>query len=264
MAGLITTYGDKTSSNTTSYPDYITGLMTKGFGALDGASSGLLSGLSGYKGGVAPWNANLAGAFAGAGNLGKNNTDWSGQIAGSGQVGAGDIQPLMDPYAKAVGNDTIQAISDSYDNADAQAAAQAASGAAFPGSGSGLALQRAQMARSEAQDKESAMNGLLSQAYNSASGLAEGNASRGQSGLIAADNATSNNQNRTMDALNGLLSTGQIRQSFDQSNIDQPWSNFTRFMGMLPGAPTTQTQNDPQTIDWLSVIGALGSKAFGF
>lgn len=232
-------------------PQYITDLQRRGYDALGG--SGLLSGFGNWSGTVAPWNSLLGAAQTNAGLLGSNNKDWSSQIAGSGQLDPNAFKAFMDPYAQAVGNDTINAITDSYDNRDADAAARAASGVAFGGSGSALALERGQNARSEATDKASAMNGIMSQAFNAASGLAEGNAARGQSGLIAADNASTGYDNRAINDINSLLGVGGVRQAFDQQTADLPWTNFQRFMGALPGG----VNSDPVPL-WQQILGFLG------
>lgn len=238
-------------SNTRTVED----LQRAGFDAL--GNSGLLEGFEGWSGGLAPVNDNMRGAMdAMAG--GVPNRDFSKGILDAGRgytpttISGEDIQGLMSPYLDRVGASTMREIGRSYDDASAMAGARAAAGGAFPGSSSGLALQRAQMARGEAETKQDAINGILQQGWNQASNLAQTNAgilnqagqfnsNLGLQANIAGAGAYGDFYNRGMQGIDNRLRAGLLERGFEQEQMDLPWTNYQRYMNALPGEVVEDT-----------------------
>jgi len=258
MAGF--QIGTNTSTSMPVFPDFVQKPMENFYGAL--GTTGMLGGANGWKSSLAPWNTNLGGAYDAAGGMLSGNQNWAGKIAGSGQITPESISQFANPYAQAVGDGTMKAISDSYSNRDADAAARAASGVAFGGAGSGLALERAQNARNEATDKAAAMRGILSDSYGQGAQIAGQNAGNSLQAAIGADNAQSNFQQRGQGALSALLQTGQMRQGYDQGVADLPYTDLTRFLQLLSGSPQGTQQQTPVTFDPISLLLGLGSLAW--
>lgn len=256
-------YGNKQASSQQSYGPQIDGLLGRGYEGL--GKSGLTDRIGGYQSSIAPLNASQTWGTAlaqDAGHLSKR--DFSDGILGAGRgVNGDDIKGLMSPYLDTVGRTVLRDIGRSYDTSNAMAGASAANGVAFPGSSSGLALTRGQIARGRADTTEGAIAGLMSGAWDRASSLATANADRNLNANIAADGAYGNMMDRRGAAINGLLTTGGIAQGYDQAVLDLPYTDWQRFMSGLPSPGATTTENNPQYFDPLAFIGGLGTRMLG-
>lgn len=182
--------GESTSTQSTSFPDYVTdaqkGLIT--------AAGGLATPF------VKPSEFALAGQnadqqkaaeLARTQAMGAFNTDYSSKIANAGggfqaaqlggpaqmeayKVTGEDIQGQMNPFLQTVGRQTLADMRREKTATDAQIGARNASGVAF--GGSGAALQRAQLDRGYGEQVGSTINGLMAQGYDRATALAMQNA----------------------------------------------------------------------------------------
>lgn len=254
-------YGNKQTSDTTSYGPQIDNLIGRGYEGL--GLSGLTDRIGGYKSSIAPLNASQNWGISlaqDAGHMGKR--DFSGGILDAGRgVTGDDIRGLMNPYLETVGRSTLQAMGRERDNANAGIGARNANAVSF--GGSGAALERAQLERGHGQNVGNAISGLMSGGWDRASNLATANADRALNANIAANSAYGDMMNRHSNAINGLMTTGAIAQAQDQANADLPWTDWERFMSGLPTPGATKTTNQPQTIDPLGLlIGGVG-RMFG-
>jgi hypothetical protein len=178
--------GESKSTQSTSFPDYVTnaqkGLIT--------AAGGLATPF------IKPSNAALAGQNADQQKaaelarqqaMGAFNTDYSSKIANSGsgysaaqlggpatytpyEITGEDIQKEMNPYLQTVGRQTLAEMNREKTAMDARIGARAASGVAF--GGSGPALERAQLNRSYGEQVGGTINDLMSQGYDRATAIA--------------------------------------------------------------------------------------------
>lgn len=278
---MVFQYGEKTNTTLPAYPSYVEGPMKDYYGAIGSAGGGMLSGLNGYKGGVAGINPNMAWGLGKAQEMGHSSLrDFSGGILGAADgykpttVSGASIKGMMDPYAETVGAARMRELGRSYDDARANANASAASGVAFAGSGSGNVLRQAQLDRGEAIDSDNVINGVLSDAWAQAANLASQNAAienaAGQFNAgqrlqanMGANSAYNDYINRQGSAMDALLTTGGLARAYDQELIDLPWNNAMRYREALQGAPEGQTEITPQYFDPLALIGGLGLKMFG-
>jgi hypothetical protein len=263
------TYGNKTENVQTSYGQPIDGLLTKGYDAL--GNSGLLTGMNGYGGGIAPktrntsYGNNMAYALAEA----QHGKGFSDQIRGAGggygpnQISMQSAITGMQPFVDTIGRQRVGEIDRAYDEARAQSRASAANGVAF--GGSGAAIREGQLARGEAQAREAAISGVLTDALNQSLGIEGANAAsanrasefgltQGLNSEIAANSAYNDMIDRDQSMINGLLTSGASDQAFQQALLDLPWTNWQRFMSALPAPGSTQTTNKPMTFDPISLL----------
>ena len=252
------TGGESSTTTETKYPEYINAMQKLMYGsALDMLGPNM--GSPKYQ------VAGMTQDQMTAGNLYRQNaqdafgTDYAGKIeAAGGPVTGNDAIALMNPFLDRVGKSTMEAIRDQYDDQRAMAGARSANGVAFGGAGSGLALERAQLARNEGQQRESAISGLLSAGYDRGASLAENNAQRQLAAAIAANSAAGDTLDRRQTAADAIYGYGTGTQKQAQAALDAPYINLQRLMGIVPGVTGATKQSTPETWNPLSTILGIG------
>ena len=189
--------GESTSTQSTSFPDYVTdaqrGLITAAGGLATPFIKPSTSALAGQNA-----DQQKAAELARTQAMGAFNTDYSAPISRAGggfraaqlgnpaqmeaaqldgpaqmeayEVSSEDIRGEMNPFLESVGKQTLADMRREKMATDAQIGARSASGVAF--GGSGPALQRAQLDRAYGEQVGSTINGLMAQGYDRATAIA--------------------------------------------------------------------------------------------
>ncbi len=252
--------GSSTTTNETTYPQYIQDAQEATVNAAVGMAAPHIQG-SDYT--IAGQNEDqlMAAELARNSALAANNTDYSTQMAAIGSNGdrSAQIAEYMNPYTESVGRDVLAEMRREKVASDAAIGARNASGVAF--GGSGPALERAQLERSYGQNVGEAINSINSSAYESAVNQMNTDQAMELSQLQAADSAANNTFNRQQSSLDNLLNIGNQNQTFAQSQIDAPWTNLNRVIGVVNGtnAGATTTSSTPTYTNPLETIMGVGS-----
>lgn len=252
--------GSSTTTNATTYPQYIQDAQEATVNAAIGMAAPHIQG-SDYT--IAGQNEDqlMAADIARNSALGANNLDYSQLMADT--IPTGDqstqIQEYMNPYTENVGRNVLAEMRREKNASDASIGARNASGVAF--GGSGAALERAQLERNYGQQVNSAIDGIQSDAYDKAVSQMNTDRAMELAALQAADSAANNTFNRQQSSLDKLLDIGNQNQTHVQAQIDAPWTNLNRVIGVVNGtnAGSTQTSSTPTYTNPLETIMGVGS-----
>lgn len=190
------------------------------------------------------------------------------------------IGELMNPYMQTVGRNTVDSMRREYQNNDASMASRYANGSAFGGSGEAIA--RGQAARGYSKDVGDMMSTLMAQGYDraSAQALAEAqmrqqtnlaNAGNAINAASAASNILTQDQQRQLSAIGGLLDVGRTQQDLAQRELDVPFDKLSWLAKLVPGVydtnswlknDTVSTQPDNSTGSGQGLLG-LGTTILG-
>ena len=252
--------GTSQTTNETTYPQYIQDAQKATVNAAVGMAAPHIKG-SDYT--IAGQNEDqlMAAEIARNSALAGNTTDYSKQMANIGADGdrSAQIEKYTNPYTQSVGRDVLANMRREKTASDAAIGARNASGIAF--GGSGPALERAQLERSYGQNVGSAINSINSSAYESAVNQMNADKAMELAQLQAADSAANNTFNRQQSSLDKLLDIGNQNQTFAQSQIDAPWTNLNRVIGVVNGtdAGSTKTSSKPVYSNPLETIIGVNS-----
>ena len=213
--------GESTSTQSTSFPDYVTDAQKGVITAAGGLATPFVKP---SKFALAGQNADQqkAADLARTQAMGAFNTDYSADIARAGggfkaaqlggpakmnayQVTGEDIQGQMNPFLQTVGRQTLGDMRREKTATDAQIGARNASGVAF--GGSGAALQRAQLDRGYGEQVGSTINGLMAQGYDRATAIAMQNAAAENAARQGNVNATNQFSQMNFGAENSARSS---------------------------------------------------------
>lgn len=207
--------------------------------------------------------------------------------ASAAQIGPGAISQFMNPYAKAVGDTTLDAMRREYMNTDANLASKYAAGSMMGGSGEAIA--RGQAARGYGQNVASTIAGIQGGAYDKALGAAGQNAQMEQQANMA--NAANRNsmtlaqadynlkipqvesqlrsqqQARELQGAQAVLGAGNQQQQFAQSAMDVPRTMLDWYRNYVPQVYNQdvfkQTEKDDGGSGLLNGVLGLGSSLIG-
>jgi len=221
-----------------------------------------------------PGTDTTAGARGMLGQVG----DWLGRgsNAEAAQLGATDYQQFMNPYIESVLQPATDELQRQTENARAGLGARAAAAGAYGGSRG--ALQEAQLDRSLQETGSRLVADTMAQAYDKATGLAEGNTNRqqqtnlsnannamqGANSLISTagmlDQLLGSDYNRSRGVISDLLSTGAFQQNDMQTQLDAPYEALARLFGYVPQmydstGTTTSPDNSPNFLQQLLGLG---------
>lgn len=234
--------GSSTSTQQTSYPDWITDSQQGLDKARDTYFNDQMAGGGAPLAGMNP-TQQRAGQWYGS-ILNDNQPDYPGMIMDAGApVTGAQIVEGMNPYLDRVGRDTLNAMGRERGNRDAEIGARHASAASF--GGSGAALERAQLNRGHGQQVAQTIGSLLSGGYDRSSQLAEGNANRRLSAATAASGASIDHLDRRTRAADSFLRYGTLQQAQDQAQQDRVRSLLDWYASGIPGAPATTSETQP-------------------
>jgi hypothetical protein len=189
----------------------------------------------------------------------RTQVDPNGYRAGAAQLGSTDYMPFLNQYLGDVGKQAVDTMRREYDANIAKSGARAANGAAL--GGSGAALERAQLARGMNQDSASLISNLMSQGFDRANALAEGNVNRQQQANLAnADNSLAaagledrfkdSELSRQLASISSLFGAGNQQQGLAQQNLNVPFDMLQKLAALVPAQydfKDTSTSNESKT-----------------
>lgn len=203
------------------------------------------------------------------------NTMMGGSHMNAAQLGPGDYQQFMNPFTSSVIDPALADMRRQKDQSAAEIGARAAASGSFGGSRE--AIQRGQLDRSLGEQTAQLVPALLSQAYNSAQGLASQNTDRQQQAnqqnagnalqAYGMENTFKNSDlDRQLASIGALLAGGQTQQNQVQKGLDVPFDMAKFLASMTPGVynttswgtqegTDTQPDNSPSTFQQLLGLG---------
>lgn len=243
-----------------------------------GAASGLLG--AGSSGSYAPQMAVLLGDVTGQLGAGERALGPASQVS---TVGAGDIGSIAQPLEQMLDQNGMQQLNQQIGQQETGIGQRAAAGGAFGGSRE--AVERGMLGQQALQATNTLLGNDASTAYQLGTGVAQGNANNKNAGsqFIANTMLGSTGLNLSTLGLGGNLlssadssrlaglgydaqtagllgSFGDQQQQYDQSVLDAPYTQASRFAGYVPGiSPTTVSTQQPST---MQTIGSLLSSIF--
>lgn len=202
------------------------------------------------------------------------------------EVTPGDIQGLMNPYLRNVGDAAIDASRREYQNTDASLASKYAAGRMMGGSGEGIA--RGQAARGFGQNVAQLIAQIQSGGFDKASELARGNIQNRQQANMAnmaaenamrslgadygikqvqvEDNLRTTQLAREQAARDAIMQGGNAQQKQFQGTLDIPWTMLDRLNALTPRQMNSQTNSQKESEStaspastFASIAGGLGS-----
>ncbi len=192
------------------------------------------------------------------------------------QIGPGAISEFMNPYAKAVGDTTLDAMRREYSNADAGLASKYAAAGAMGGSGEAIA--RGQAARGFNQNVGQTIAGIQGDAFNKALSTASQNAQMDQQSRLARmdyglkapqveSQLRTQQQARELQGAQAVLGAGNQQQQFAQSAMDVPRTMLDWYRNYVPQVYNQdvfkQTEKEDGGSGLLNGVLGLGSSLIG-
>jgi hypothetical protein len=177
-------------------------------------------------------------------------TGAAGMLGGATQqFNQAEAQRFMNPYQQQVIDQSLQQINRQGDIARQNLQAQAVRAGAFGGSREGI--QRAELERGLAEQRNQTIMGGLQQGYTQALGASEAEKNRLLQGTQAGAGIASLQQQLGQGDVNFLYNLGQSRQRQSQAELDalrssqlqqtmQPFQNLAFLSDIYKGAPSTQ------------------------
>jgi hypothetical protein len=177
-------------------------------------------------------------------------TGAAGMLGGATQqFNQADAQRFMNPYQQQVIDQSLQQINRQGDIARQNLQAQAVRSGAFGGSREGI--QRAELERGLADQRNQTILGGLQQGYTQALGASEAEKNRLMQGSQAGAGIASLTQQLGQGDTNFLYNLGQAQQRQSQAELDalrssqlqqtmQPFQNLAFLSDIYKGAPSTQ------------------------
>jgi len=177
-------------------------------------------------------------------------TGAAGMLGGATQqFNQADAQRFMNPYQQQVIDQSLQQINRQGDIARQNLQAQAVRAGAFGGSREGI--QRAELERGLADQRNQTILGGLQQGYTQALGASEAEKNRLLQGSQAGAGIASLTQQLGQGDTNFLYNLGQSQQRQSQAELDalrasqlqqtmQPFQNLAFLSDIYKGAPSTQ------------------------